>query len=42
MPTLPLTRGMVYLVIPLSGLMITGFAILHLRRGEETGGSIGL
>lgn len=41
-PTLPFTRGMVYLVIPLSGLLMAIFAGLHMRRGEETGGSVGI
>lgn len=31
-PTLPLSRGMVYLVIPFSGAMISLFAGLHIRR----------
>ncbi|WP_051137276.1 TRAP transporter small permease [Novosphingopyxis baekryungensis] len=40
-PTLPLSRGMVYIVIPISGLLIALFACHHLVRGEETGGSLG-
>lgn len=40
-PTLPLTRGMVYSVIPLSGGLMAIFAINHLVRKEETGGSLG-
>lgn len=40
-PTLPLTRGMVYLVIPVCGAMIAVFATGHLLRGEDAGGSRG-
>jgi TRAP-type C4-dicarboxylate transport system permease small subunit len=40
-PTLPLTRGMVYSVIPASGLLIAAFALHHLARREATGGSRG-
>lgn len=40
-PTLPLTRGMVYLVIPVCGAMIAVFALAHLVRGEDAGGSRG-
>ncbi|MXO64503.1 TRAP transporter small permease [Altericroceibacterium endophyticum] len=38
-PTLPLTRGMVYLVIPFSGALIAVFALDKLLRGEEISGS---
>jgi len=41
-PTLPFTRGMVYLIIPTSGLLMAWFAWEHMRRGEETGGSVGI
>lgn len=40
-PTLPISRGMVYIVIPISGLLMGVFAMHHLMRGEETGGSLG-
>ena len=40
-PTLPLTRGMVYLVIPASGLLMALFALDKLLRGEEITGSAG-
>ncbi|WP_137681297.1 TRAP transporter small permease [Aurantiacibacter suaedae] len=40
-PTLPLTRGMVYLVIPLSGALMALFALEKLVRGEEITGSAG-
>lgn len=40
-PTLPLTRGAAYSVIPLSGLLIAVFAAVHLVRGEDAGGSRG-
>lgn len=40
-PTLPLTRGMVYLVIPASGLLMALFAFEKLVRGEEITGSAG-
>ena len=38
-PTLPLTRGMVYLVIPASGTLMALFAAWKLIRGEEIEGS---
>ena len=38
-PTLPLTRGMVYLVIPASGALMALFAAWKLIRGEEIEGS---
>lgn len=38
---LPLTRGMVYRVIPLSGLLMAIFAPHHLAQGEETDGILG-
>ena len=38
-PTLPLTRGMVYLVIPASGGLMALFAAWKLIRGEEIEGS---
>lgn len=41
-PTLPINRGMVYAVIPLSGLLIAIFALDHWRKGEETSGSSGI
>ncbi|KCZ93375.1 TRAP transporter small permease [Hyphomonas johnsonii] len=31
-PALPITRGMVYLVIPVSGLLMSAFAIGHVRQ----------
>ncbi|WP_206539338.1 TRAP transporter small permease [Aurantiacibacter luteus] len=40
-PTLPLSRGMAYLVIPLSGLLMAVFALRKLVRGEEIDGSLG-
>lgn len=40
-PTLPLSRGMVYLVIPLCGIMMAAFALSHLFRGDDAGGSRG-
>jgi len=40
-PTLPLTRGMVYLVIPASGALMALFAAQKLIRGEEIEGSAG-
>lgn len=40
-PTLPLTRGAAYLVIPLSGVLMALAALHHLVRGQETGGSPG-
>lgn len=40
-PTLPLSRGMVYLVIPLCGAMMAVFAMGHLVRGDDAGGSRG-
>ena len=40
-PTLPLTRGMVYLVIPASGGLMALFAARKLVRGEEIEGSAG-
>ena len=40
-PTLPLTRGMAYLVIPLSGVLMAMAALHHLLQGQETGGSVG-
>jgi TRAP-type C4-dicarboxylate transport system permease small subunit len=40
-PTLPLTRGMVYSVIPASGALMVIFALNHLVRQEATGGSRG-
>jgi len=40
-PTLPLTRGMVYLVIPFSGGLMAVFALQKLLRGEEIAGSAG-
>jgi len=33
-PTLPVTRGMVYLVIPVSGVLMAAFALEKLLRGE--------
>lgn len=40
-PTLPLTRGMVYLVIPMSGGLMAAFALAKLVHGEEIAGSAG-
>lgn len=40
-PTLPLTRGMVYLVIPVCGALIALFSLSHLVRGADAGGSRG-
>lgn len=40
-PTLPLTRGMVYLVIPVCGALIAIFSLSHLVRGADAGGSRG-
>ena len=40
-PTLPLTRGMVYLVIPASGALMALFALEKLIKGEEIAGSAG-
>ena len=40
-PTLPISRGVVYIVIPVSGLLMALFAAYHLTRGEETGGNLG-
>ena len=40
-PTLPVTRGMVYLVIPLCGGLMAVFALQKLIRGEEIAGSAG-
>lgn len=40
-PTLPLTRGLVYSVIPASGGLIALFALHHFLRQETTGGSRG-
>jgi len=40
-PTLPLTRGMVYLVIPSSGGLMAAFALQKLLRGEQIAGSVG-
>ncbi|MWV29232.1 TRAP transporter small permease [Aurantiacibacter rhizosphaerae] len=40
-PTLPLTRGMVYLVIPASGALMALFALQKLLKGEEIAGSAG-
>lgn len=40
-PTLPLTRGMAYLVIPASGGLMALFAVQKLLRGEEIEGSAG-
>lgn len=40
-PTLPLTRGMVYLVIPMSGALMAVFAAAKLIHGEEIAGSAG-
>ncbi|MEL1251130.1 TRAP transporter small permease [Aurantiacibacter gilvus] len=40
-PTLPVTRGMVYLVIPFSGALMAAFALQRLLRGEEIVGSAG-
>lgn len=40
-PTLPLTRGQVYCVIPVCGGLMALFALHHLLQKEATGGSIG-
>lgn len=40
-PTLPLTRGMVYLVIPASGALMALFALEKLVTGAEIAGSAG-
>ncbi|WP_170235011.1 TRAP transporter small permease [Croceicoccus sediminis] len=40
-PTLPLSRGMVYLVIPVSGALMAVFAMQKLIRGEQIEGSAG-
>ena len=39
-PTLPVTRGMVYLVMPLSGGLTAIFATDHLLRGKAVEGSL--
>ncbi len=40
-PTLPVTRGMAYLVIPFSGALMAVFALQKLLRGEQIAGSAG-
>lgn len=40
-PTLPLTRGMVYSVIPASGLLVIFFALHHMVRRQAIEGSRG-
>lgn len=41
-PTLPVNRGAVYAVIPLSGVLIAVFVLDHWCKGKETGGSSGI
>lgn len=40
-PTLPMPKGAVYSVIPVSGFLMALFALHHLIRGKEIGGSRG-
>ncbi|WP_191229170.1 TRAP transporter small permease [Aurantiacibacter xanthus] len=40
-PTLPLSRGMVYSVIPVSGVLIALFSVSHLASGADAAGSRG-